>query len=119
MKLSEMNTQQLADAICRITPAIARIVEDPETWEALKQYPEKGSMPQGVLNIKAAAVLTPVLLGKHLRDTAEVLAAMTGKSAKQILEQKGKETIKDITECLDKDLIDFFMQSAGTVATQS
>lgn len=119
MKLSEMNTMQLADAICKITPAVARIMEDPKTLDALKQYPEEGSAPKGVLIMKAGALLAPVLLGDHLRDTATVLAALTGKTAEQILQQKGSETIKDITACLDTELIDFFMPSAGTEATQS
>lgn len=119
MKLSEMNTQQLAEALCRITPAVSRIVEDPATLEALRSFPEKGSMPQGVANIKAVSLIAPVLLGAHLHDTAEVLAALTGKSAAQILQQKGHETIKDITACLDKDLIDFFLPPADMAPTES
>lgn len=117
MKLSEMNTKQLAGALCKLTPAVSRIVEDPALLEAMQAFGKSKERVPAIAYARLAALLAPVLLQSHLNDTADILSAMTGKSTDAILNQPGYETIRDIKECLDKDLMDFFMPSADAGRT--
>lgn len=114
MKLSEMNTKQLAEALCKLAPAASRIMEDPALLEAMQTFGKTEERVPAIAYTRLAAMLAPVLLQTHLNDTADVLSAMTGKSTDTILNQPGWETIRDIKDCFDKDLMDFFMPSAVT-----
>ena len=60
--------------------------------------------------------MLPQLLGPHLDDLIAVAAALTGKTAEQVAAQRGTETIRDLMDCFDKDLIDFFKSSARTAS---
>ena len=119
MKLSEMNTREMAAALCKLTPAVERIVQDDALGEAMRQFANSKEKTPAVAYAKLAALLAPVLLDKHLDDTVTMLSALTGKDEAVIYDQPGWQTIKDIKGCLDKDLLDFFMPSAGTEAARS
>lgn len=113
MKLSEMNTRELAKALCGLTMPISNICKDAEVVEALKTMQEKRTIADMLASI------VPVLLDKHYDDTVAVLSALTGKTVQQINAQKGSETITDIKMCLDGDLVSFFSSSAPTEKTPS
>ena len=117
MKLSELNTMQLAGALCKLPPAVSRIMEDPALREAMQSFGKSEERVPAIAYARLAALLAPVLLKEHLNDTADILSALTGKSTGDILAQPGFETIRDIKECLDKDLMDFFMPSADAGRT--
>ena len=93
--------------------------EDEALLDAMRSFGETRERVPAVAYTRLLALVAPVLLGTHLQDTAEILSALTGKSAAEVLEQPGHVTIADMRGCLDKDLLDFFMPSAGTVRTKS
>lgn len=115
MKLGDMSTVEMGKALCQIAPAIERIVEDPKFTELMR--PKKEEERQTVAHI--LAVMAPVLLDSHLDDTLTVLSVLTGKKVTELRKQKGTQTIKDIMQCMDKDIVDFFTSSAASAATKS
>lgn len=123
MKLSEMNTVQLARTLCAIAPPVERLGKSKKITGALQSFAEfrngkgDGTMLEQVTRLIAA--ITPALLDeKNLPDTAAIVAAMTDKSVDEVLEQKGMQTIRDIRGLLDADFLDFFTQSASEDANE-
>lgn len=115
MKISEMNTAQAAKCLCRIAEPIGKIGEDEKLTGYLKALSgQKGKALITVIT-QAMAALLPVLLDTHYADVIEVLSAMTGKSREEIDAQSLMMTMRDARECIDQDLIDFFMPSSATV----
>lgn len=113
MKLSEMNTQQLAKCLCEIAPAMERIGVDDAVGKAFASIPEKlagGTLMKFYSSM--AGTLVPVLLGTHFDDSIAIISAMTGKSEDIVRTQKSMETIRDVKDFFDKDFFDFFRSSA-------
>lgn len=118
MKLSEMNTDQMAKCMCELVEPAAEIMADEAVMKAVVEL--DNMKDQSFLQIisSAARVLVPLLLKTHYTALVTVLSAMTGKPVAVIRKQKGLQTIKDVRECLDQDLIDFFNSSAPTGKTE-
>src|SRR5574340_342664 len=79
MKLSEMNTEQLAACLCKIAPVLERIGMDEATNRAFAALSEK---LEGCTRMQQLAqmvgALVPALLGAHFDDMVTIVAAMTG-----------------------------------------
>ena len=114
MKLSEMNTTQFADALCDLVEPVTAIMGDEKIIETLKEnalkQQEGNASP---LEIRAALIkgAIPILLKTHREDVIAILSTLTGKTRKAIAAQPGIQTIKDIRECWDNDLRDFFVSA--------
>lgn len=117
MKLSEMNTVEMAECLCKIAKPVERIGTNEQVNALLKAYTEE-EQKGTTLFAKATRLigtLTPALLGQEcLPYTITILSALTGKSEEEISRQKGIQTMKDIKDCLDEEFIRFFMSSADT-----
>lgn len=114
MKLSEMNTQQLAVCLCKIAPALERIGMDEGTnraFAALSGKLEGGTRMQQLAQMFGA--LVPALLGTHFDDMVTIVAAMTGKTEEGVRAQNGFATIRDVKSFFDEDFLDFFKSSAA------
>lgn len=117
MKLSEMNTAQLAKALCTLSAPVGRLVEDVELMRGIAD----AGKDKSTIGEKMGALLPkviPALLDKHFDDVVLILSALTGKTAAAIRKQNGFETIKDVRSCFDKDLLDFFKSSADMERTE-
>lgn len=114
MRISEMSTKQAAKCLCRIAEPVGKIGADERITGYLKAM--DGQKGKTMLEVVADAVaaLLPALLDAHYEDVAEVLSALTGKDREEIDTQSLIVTMRDARECVDKDLIDFFMQSFAT-----
>ena len=114
MKLSEMNTEQLAVCLCKIAPALERIGIDEATNRAFAALPGK---MEGCTRLQQLAhmvgSLVPALLGAHFDDMVTIVAAMTGKTEEGVRAQKGFATVRDVKSFFDEDFIDFFRSSAA------
>lgn len=118
MKLSEMSTADMAKALCKMAAPAGRLCADVKMMRCIAEA-GKG---KETLAEKLAALMPeviPALLGEHFDDLVTILSALTGKDEEAIRRQKGVETIRDISECLDGDLLDFFKSSAGMERTES
>lgn len=119
MKLSEMNTQEMAACLCKIAEPIEMLGKSEKVNELLKVYSEKAKKEQeGTLFEKATQLigtLIPAFLcAESLPHTVRILSALTGKREAEIMAQKGMQTVKDIMDCLDEDMIRFFTSSVDT-----
>lgn len=114
MKLSEMNTVQLADCLCDLAEPVASIMNDKAVIEALKAASlaarDANNTPLDVYKPIVARLL-PGLLKTRRKDTFAVIAALTGKTIKEIETQNGFLTIKEARESWDEELRDFFAQA--------
>ena len=111
MKLSEMNTVQLSDALVRLAGPMERIGKDAKMNDALKANAEK-LREKGMSRLENTTALigamVPALLERHRADTFEILSALTGKSVAEIEAQPGMLTLREARECLDGELLSFF-----------
>lgn len=123
MKLSEMNTRQMAAALCALTQPMARIAKDEEIDKAMRSIAGKSEQMHSMTAFEKGATLmeelVPLMLGKHYDDAVEIISALTGKTAKEIDEQNGMQTVNDLLGSLDGKFFDFFRSSAvmGKTAT--
>lgn len=113
MKLSEMSTQELASCLCKIAEPIEALGKNEKVNAVLEAHAEKAkNVPKGSLFAQATQTISTsiqaFLCEENLPHTARILSALTGKSVDDIMAQKGVQTMKDIMDCLDEDLIRFF-----------
>lgn len=113
MKISEMNTLQLSETLCRLAAPVGELMASPDVAKALEKLTSvKIENPIAYFGDFVSTVL-PVALEKHQDATFAVIGALVGKTASQIKKQKAFETIKDIKNSFDKDLLDFFKLSGS------
>ena len=110
MKISQMTTDQAAEALIRIAEPASNIMHDEETIAMLDKLAHGDNNALSFIADNIVPVST-VLLKTHREDVYEVLAALTEKSREEIAKQKFTQTVKDIKECWDGDLADFFASS--------
>lgn len=108
-----MNTVELASVLCDLAAPIASIMEDSEIMGILETMAQVDENPIAYA-AKMVKKILPVALKKHQDSTFSIVAALTGKTLKQIREQKGLQTIKDAMSCMDADLWAFFASSNST-----
>lgn len=112
MRLRDMNTVQLAAALCDMAPHIEAIGSDEAVNNLIKNF---NQTQEGRTVMQTAstviAMLVPALLERHRAHTFAILSVMTGKTEKEIEAQNGFQTIRDVKAVLDKDLIELFKSS--------
>lgn len=116
MKLSEMTTDQAADALVRLVEPAAEIVNDDKVFELIKGA---GKVASAGLPAQMAFILreaAPILLKDHRSALYEVLSIMTGKAVAEITEQPIMATVADIRGSVDTELLRFFMPSGAQQA---
>lgn len=120
MKLSEMDTRQMATALCQLADPIGNLMSDKKFTEGMAATLKKaeGATVGGQLSA-AMKTMLPALLRDHLEDVIAIASALTGKSKGQVAKQRGMETIRDVMDCFDKDLLDFFKSSARSGRTNA
>lgn len=116
MKISQMTTDQMAACLCEIAEPVAEIVTDAETLAAMQAMQPKKGETYLVCLARGASGIARLLLKTHYEATIAIIAALTGKSAQAVRAQRGVQTIRDATEIIDQELIDFFQSSAATAA---
>ena len=120
MKLCEMNSEQLAKALATLAVPVENIAKDEAVGKALADMQTKSkegeSVPMIAMIGDMVGRLVPALLGEHANDLFAILAALTGKSAKEIKAQNGFLTIREAKESFSTDLLDFFTSSAPLAA---
>ena len=111
MKLSEMSTDMAADALVRIADPASEIINDENVFIVFRNAAKlKDAAPNAQIAFVVRDV-APLLLKTHRKAVYAVLSIMTGKTEKQIGEQVITETIKDIRESVDGELLSFFTPS--------
>ena len=115
MKMTEMNTEQLAKTICAAADPLSRIAKSKALNDALSEYSNSHNESMTVLQ-KLSALLTgvvPALLSENYSDMVKVISVMTGKSVEEVENQNGLQTIAEVKAFIDEDLADFFTTFAA------
>lgn len=122
MKLSEMNTEQLFDALGNVLPYVWNFVEDENIAKFLadrKPQIEAG-VSAGKVGKKLVIDIAMTALKERRDDTCGIIGAIEGKTPKQVKDQMGFTTlgqvigiITDLTgdKGLLQDVSGFFTQS--------
>ena len=116
MKLSEMNTKQLASALCQLTVPMSAIATDSELNGVFENISERTAKSKHMTMFEKMGMLleaVPVLLEKHYAETVKIISVMTGKTFAEVEAQNGMEMIVELRECIDKQFLDFFRSSAA------
>lgn len=114
MKLSQMTTDQVADAMIQIAPDIETLMNDAELVNKFKSRPTstdtKEAMKLGTITVLNIAMY---LLKEQRQVTWNILGALNQKTSEEIGKQLFPTTIKQITEILkDPEFLSFFPQFA-------
>lgn len=120
MKLSEMNTKQLAGALCALTQPIASIAKDESLNGVFNGIAARMQADEHMTNFEKIGELlgaVPVLLDTHYADTIRIIAIMTGRTDAEVEKLNGYEMISEFRASIDKQFIDFFRSSAAMAQT--
>lgn len=102
MKLSEMPTRQAAACMAELAVPVGNILKS----DAVKAWYEANKEEKATISVFLS--LIPMLLRDHYDDTAAIIAALSGKTRKELDEQPTAQTIADLKCCIDQELISFF-----------
>lgn len=112
MKISEMNNEQAAEALIRLSVPFGNICEDEEAMKMLDEYKAMSTQPF----IQTVGKLLPQLIGyafkKHKDDLYEIVGALTFKKREAVAKMNFVETINVLRESYDEVLKSFFTSSA-------
>lgn len=114
MKLSEMNADQLADALCEIAEPLGNIASDEESNAIIKKFAKPG-----ITRFEQIVVMTtqliPLILKKHKPDTFVILAFLSERTVEDCKAMNGLELGKECRAYFsDKKLLDFFKPAVTT-----
>lgn len=112
MKLSQMNSNQAADAIIRISEPAYAILGDEAMADTLKEFGDLYSENPAMVKLFGfmVAKMLPAVLKNHKNDLDAILAVLTEKTVDELQEENSLQYIRDVKACIDKDLIDFFRE---------
>ena len=118
MKLSQMTTNQATDALCKIAPAVMRVLADQSTLPLVQQLFDAFKSEHPAETAAAVCIrIFPLLLKDHKEDMFEIVGALNDKTAQQIAKQNVMKTIEMVRDSVDKELIDFFKSSGEQTQT--
>lgn len=117
MRLGDLPTEAMGQALCRLTPPMCRMAKDPKVGEALKQIRREDAL---LLTLgKVGEMLLPCLVGEHLGEMLEVLSILTGEDMETLRTRPGRETVMLFLQCVDEALADFFPCAGGSMKGRS
>lgn len=112
MKISQMNNEQAADALIRISEPMGRICDDKDLVAMLDKF----STLKDVGIVRAFGRILPQLvayaLKKHREDLYDIIGALEMKPKEEVAKMNFVETVKIVRDSYDDVLRDFFTSSA-------
>ena len=120
MRLSQMSTDQMEDAVVAIAVAAGAIIEDDKMREDVKAL--EGLMTGRSLDDVTAMVLLrtcPHIFrrreqGGHRDDVHAIIAALTGRTPEEVGGQNIMTTLREARESIDEELLSFFGWSGSS-----
>lgn len=103
-----MTTNQAADVLVRIADPASNIMHDQGVVDMLQQLMDSDDSNPVKFIADNLTTVTTILLKDHRDDVFEIVATLAGKTASEVAEQRITETIKDIKESWDGELVGFF-----------
>lgn len=110
-KLLEQNGAEMAATLVALAGPIRSFLDDDKFVAAWEECTKEGVRSRAGDILKIYAAMSPHLFGKkHLKDTVAILAAVEGKSVRDMLEENGAELIADALRAWAEQLQPFFTQ---------
>ena len=108
-KLLEKNGAEMAAALVSIAVPLKKFMEDKDFMDAWQKATKNG-VRTGMTDILQIYVdIVPMLFGnEHLQDTLAILAAIEGKTVKEMLKMNGTDLIADALQAFKEQLTPFF-----------
>lgn len=122
MKLSEMNTKQLAKALCDLTEPVSAITRDAEingVFEGIAKRVKENEHMTMFEKMGMLLEVVPMLLAEHYEDAIKIACVMTGKKKGEVEAMNGMELIEELRDCIDSQIIGFFRSSAAMGKTRT
>ena len=122
MKLSEMNTKQMARALCDLTAPVSAITKDEGINGVFEGIAKKIQENERMTMFEKAGMLlevVPMMLAEHYEDTIKIACVMTGKQKDEVEAMNGMELIRELRDCIDSQIIGFFRSSAAMGKTRT
>jgi len=108
MKISQMTTAQAADVLVRLAEPASSIIHDEGVMKMIETLANDNAISPLKFIADHVTMVVTVLLKDHRSDVFEIVAALAGKTVDEVAEQRITETIKDVRDSWDGDLVDFF-----------
>ena len=111
MKFIEMNNEQVADALIRISDPLENLCNDPKLDELIEKY--KASKEEPLMKTVGAVVPLFIALAikDHKADLYEIISVIIGKPVKVIERMNILDTIKEVRESWNEVLTGFFQST--------
>ena len=107
-KLLEQNGAEMAATLVALAGPIRSFLDDDQFVAAWEECTKEGVRSRAGDVLKIYAAMSPHK--KHLKDTVAILAAVEGKSVRDMLEENGAELIADALRAWAEQLQPFFTQ---------
>lgn len=115
MKISMMTNDQAVDAMVKMAQPISNLMEDKDTAELLKSITEEGREEGGVAFIgRILPKVVSFCMKNHKDDVYAIVSALLLKPVKEVGKMNFLETVKELKDSIDDDLIGFFKQSESS-----
>ena len=111
MKFIEMNNEQVADALIRISDPLENLCSDPKLDELIDKYKKLKDEPL----LKTIGAIVPMFITlaikDHKTDLFEIISVIIGKPVKTIEKMNILDTIKEVRESWNEVLTGFFQST--------
>lgn len=108
MKISLMTTDQAADVLIKIAEPASSIMHDQNVFDMLEKLSQSDTKNAVKFFADNISMVVTVLLKDHRIEVYSIVAALSEKSVDEVAKQNIKQTVKDIKDNWDGDLVDFF-----------
>ena len=114
MKISEMNNDQAANALVRLSVPFGNMCDDQKIVEMITKYKD---ISNDTPMIQTVGKLLPEIVAyafkEHKADLYEIVGALTDQTVDKVAKMNFVKTINILKESYDDTLKDFFTSSKG------
>lgn len=108
MKISAMTTEHATDVLVKIAEPASIIMHDEKVFDMLERLSKSEAGNAVKFFADNISLIVTALLKDHKTEVYTIVAALVEKTAEEVAKQNIKQTVMDIKESWDGDLIDFF-----------
>lgn len=108
MKISEMNNEQAADALIRLSVPFGNLCEDEKVVEIIKKFQGISDQPMIQTMGRIIPELVTFAFKTHKDDLYEIVGALTNQTTDKVAKMNFVTTVNILKESYDDTLRDFF-----------
>lgn len=110
-KLLEQSGQEMAATLVALAGPLAAFMKDEQFIADWNKATKKGITSKATNVLQIYSIMVPHLLGKkHLKDTITILAAVEGKTVRELMEMNGTDLLADALLAWAEQIQPFFLR---------